>query len=185
MIYFSNYISLIQRIKIEIALLIPFCFLSLNTLAASPDGTDLYLEGKYKSAIQLWQIDAEKEDPRSIFLLGMMHLEGSGVPVSEVKALEGLRDRFGRVPDPVKNLVRTFRLKAALSDLGVHRVTLRDDFYLIEYVDRLQLESWLAPHEVDLRPIRTGLANLHIPAKHSKPAQAVMWLDAMLSTVSL
>ena len=38
----------------------------------------------------------------------------------------------------------------------------------------------LAPHDVDLRPIRTGLANLHIPPQHAKPAQAVMWLDSML-----
>jgi len=37
-IIFSNYIFLIQRIKIEIALLIPLYFLSLNTLAASPVG---------------------------------------------------------------------------------------------------------------------------------------------------
>ena len=91
MINFSNYISLIQRIKIEITLLIPFCLLSLNTLAASPDGTDLYLEGKYNSAIQLWQIDAEKEDPRSVFLLGMMHLEGSGVPLDRSRAFHYLQ----------------------------------------------------------------------------------------------
>lgn len=98
----------------------------------------------------------------------------------ELKALENLEDRFGRLPDPVRDLVRMFRLKSALADVGVHRLTLRGEFYLVEYSDRLLLESWLGQHDVDLRPIRTGLANLHIPEGREEPRAALEWLESML-----
>ncbi len=91
-----------------------------------------------------------------------------------------LEDRFGRLPEEVVNLVRIFRLKSALSEFGIHRVTFRDEFYLVEYSDRLLLESWLGTRNVDLRPIRTGLANLHLPDSVGSPAEAMEWLESML-----
>ena len=119
-----------------------------------------------------------KEETRVAILRELDTIENSE---DEKKTLAGLRDRFGRLPDSVVNLVRIFRMKAALSELGIHRVSLRGDFYLIEYSDRLTLESWLAPHDVDLRPIRTGLANLHLPkAACYEPDKALDWLDSML-----
>ena len=98
----------------------------------------------------------------------------------EERARGMLEDRFGRLPQEVLNLVRIFRLKSALAEFGIHRVTYRDEFYLIEYSDRLLLESWLGRSHVDLRPIRTGLANLHLPESVSGPAQALLWLESMV-----
>lgn len=118
-----------------------------------------------------------KEEARVAILRELDTIENAQ---DEQEKLASLRDRFGRLPESVTNLVRLFRLKALFAELGVHRVSLRSDFYLIEYSDRLLLESWLAPHDVDLRPIRTGLANLHLPEDAREPAAALDWLDGLL-----
>lgn len=110
----------------------------------------------------------------------LRELDGIDSAEDEERARSMLEDRFGRLPLEVLNLVRIFRLKSALAEFGIHRVTLRDEFYLVEYSDRLLLESWLGSHNVDLRPIRTGLANLHLPDSVNNPAEALLWLESML-----
>ena len=96
------------------------------------------------------------------------------------EAEEMLRDRFGRVPPEVLNLLRTFRLKPALEELGLRRLAWQREAFLIEYDDRVALEHWLAPLDVELRPIRTGLAHLRIPRERATPERALEWLEGLL-----
>ena len=91
-----------------------------------------------------------------------------------------LRDRFGRLPPEAAALVRAFRLRAAVGPLGIDRVTLRGDAYILEYSDRVALETALAGREVELRPLRTGVARLMIPPERRRPADALDWLEELL-----
>ena len=91
-----------------------------------------------------------------------------------------LRDRFGRIPDAARNLVRSFHLGARLEEIGISRLAWQDDVYLIAFQDRVALESWLAPHRLELRPIRTGMAHLVRPRKIRTPAQGLEWIESLL-----
>ncbi|MBL8857351.1 MAG: transcription-repair coupling factor [Planctomycetes bacterium] len=95
-------------------------------------------------------------------------------------ALAMLKDRFGRPPPEAEELIRTFRLKARLEQIGVRRLSYRDGVYVIEYRDRVALERGLDLGTVDFRPLRTGLGHLAIPEKHKTPARALSWLEALL-----
>jgi transcription-repair coupling factor (superfamily II helicase) len=96
------------------------------------------------------------------------------------RALDGLRDRFGRVPEEAKNLAHVFRLKSRLEEIGVRRLLWRQDVYVLEYADRVALESALDLSRVEVRAIRTGLAHLPIPAKHQTGPQALRWFEGLL-----
>lgn len=90
------------------------------------------------------------------------------------------RDRFGRVPDDAKNLVRLFRLRARMADLGVRRLLWREDVYVIEFADRVALEGAFNS-KVELRVLRAGVAHLVLPRKvHRNPASALTWVEKLL-----
>ncbi len=91
-----------------------------------------------------------------------------------------LRDRFGRLPPEALALVRSFRLRARAAPLGIGRVTLRGDSYLLEFSDRVALEQAFAGSEVELRPIRTGVARLMVPEGRRQPGHALDWLEELL-----
>ncbi len=96
------------------------------------------------------------------------------------RALDGLRDRFGRVPEEAENLVKLFRLKARLEEFGVRRLLWRNDVYVLEYADRVALESALDLRMVEVRAIRTGLVHLAIPEGHKTGPQALRWFEGLL-----
>jgi len=96
------------------------------------------------------------------------------------EALAMLRDRFGRVPAEAQTLVRQFFTRALLTAAGIRRLAYRDETYLIEYEDRIALESALAPGTVELRPLRAGRAHLVIPPEHRAPARAHAWILGIL-----
>ena len=96
------------------------------------------------------------------------------------RALETLRDRFGRIPEEAENLVRLFRLKARLEEIGIRRLLWRKDVYVLEYADRVALESALDLRGLEVRPIRTGLMHLPIPSDHKSGAQALQWFERLL-----
>ena len=85
------------------------------------------------------------------------------------EALAMLRDRFGRVPAEAQALVRQFLTRALLAAAGIRRLAYRDETYLIEYKDRIALESALAREAVELRPLRAGRAHLVIPPERRTP----------------
>ena len=98
----------------------------------------------------------------------------------EARALEMLHDRFGRVPEEARDLVRLFRLKAQLERLSITRLSLRGDVYLLEYGDRIALEQGLDLSRAELRPVRAGLAHLVLPERAREPARALAWFEALL-----
>jgi transcription-repair coupling factor (superfamily II helicase) len=91
-----------------------------------------------------------------------------------------LRDRFGRLPAEAAALVRSFRLRARAVPMGIERITLRGDSYLLEYTDRVALAQAFAGDGVEFRPIRTGVARLMIPERCRAPAKALDWLEELL-----
>jgi transcription-repair coupling factor (superfamily II helicase) len=101
-----------------------------------------------------------------------------------------LRDRFGKLPEPALNLLRTFDIKLRAEALGIRRLTWRDGFYLVEYADRMSVEHWLAAaqgnghKEIELRPLRTGVAHLVIPGRIRTAEKALDWLDELLKAGS-
>ena len=101
------------------------------------------------------------------------------------RAVEGLRDRFGRVPAQALALVDAFRLRARALPLGITRVAWHGDRYLLEFGDRVLLEGALrgahGGESIDLRPLRTGVAHLIVPPAERHPARALRWLEELLN----
>ena len=99
----------------------------------------------------------------------------------EVREAEAeLRDRFGRLPEAARNLVRSFRLSARLEAIGITRLAWQETLYLVAFQDRVMLEAWLAPQRIELRPIRTGMAHIMLPKKVQTPAQGLKWIESLL-----
>ncbi len=96
------------------------------------------------------------------------------------EAREKLRDRFGRLPPEAEALIRSFRLRARVAPLGIERITLRGDGYLLEFSDRVALERVLRDDRVELRPIRTGVARLMVPEGRRAPERSLEWLEQLL-----
>jgi transcription-repair coupling factor (superfamily II helicase) len=103
----------------------------------------------------------------------------------ELDALEPeLRDRFGRLPEEASALLRQFRLKLRLDPYRLSRVSLREEAYLIEYGDPVAMESFVQPLEArgaEVRRIRRGVVYLVIPPRQRAPADALDWLEGLLS----
>jgi len=106
------------------------------------------------------------------------------------RAEASLRDRFGKLPEPAHNLLRTFDIKLRAEALGIRRLTWREGFYLVEYADRMSVEHWLAAaqgsghRDIELRPLRTGVAHLVIPERLQTAEKALDWLDELLKAGS-
>ena len=97
-----------------------------------------------------------------------------------VEARKGLRDRFGRVPPEAESLLRSFRLKTRLEQISITRLAWQRDCYLIQYTDRVALEGVFGRDDLDLRPIRTGLAHLHAPEHIRDAVSALDWFENLL-----
>ena len=100
----------------------------------------------------------------------------------ERKAVDMLHDRFGRVPDEARALLRLFRLKAELERLSIRRLSWREDMYLIEFTDRVALEQGLDLRQCDMRLLRSGVAHLQVPEKARTPLRALAWFEGLLKT---
>jgi len=98
-----------------------------------------------------------------------------------VEALAMLKDRFGKVPPEAETLARQFYVRALVASVGIRRLAYRGDTYLLEYKDRISLETALKrAGKVELRPLKAGRAHLVIPYEHRKPARALAWILASL-----
>jgi transcription-repair coupling factor (superfamily II helicase) len=96
------------------------------------------------------------------------------------EALAEMRDRFGRVPDEAVALVRQFRLRARLGDLGIRRLLWREETYLVEFADRVSLEQVLAAGGAELRSLRAGMGHIVVPADRRDAAAALDWIEGLL-----
>jgi transcription-repair coupling factor (superfamily II helicase) len=93
------------------------------------------------------------------------------------EAADMLRDRFGRLPPEAEALLRSFALRALARPIGITRLLFRGDVYVIEFTDRVDLETALRGRGTELRPIRTGVAHLVIPSAQRSPEKALSWLE--------
>jgi transcription-repair coupling factor (superfamily II helicase) len=96
------------------------------------------------------------------------------------QAEEMLRDRFGRLPDEARALLRMFRLKARLDPHQLTRLAWHTDTYLIQYRDRVAFERLLGALPVELRRIKAGVAHLVIPGEHRDAEAALGWFEGLL-----
>ncbi len=96
------------------------------------------------------------------------------------EALSMLRDRYGRVPDEAKALVRQFLLRAWLMEAGIRGLHWRGETYLVAYSDRVRLEQAFGGQSVELRPLRAGIAHLVIPIPEPGAEAALDWIEALL-----
>ena len=94
-----------------------------------------------------------------------------------------LRDRFGRVPEPARALLRTFALKARLDPHQLTRLAWRGDFYLVQYADRVAFERFFAGLDVELRRISSGVAHLVLPPGIDTPEVGLEWVEGLLKRV--
>ena len=130
-------------------------------------GLDAYLP-------EQWEPDAER---RLELLRELSSIHDS----SDRDAAEAmLSDRFGRVPEEVLNILRTYELRGRLEVHGVTALSWKEDRYQLEYTDRVSIETWLGPLGVELRPIRHGLAHLMVPLSSREPKDALAWVESLL-----
>jgi len=112
----------------------------------------------------------------------LAHLHDEAEFVAEEQAL---RDRYGRLPAEAEALLRLFRLKVRLDPYQLRHVAWQEDRYVIQYVDRVQLEALFKGRgqRVDLRQIRPGVAHLVAPTRcHGDHAAALEWLERIVGT---
>ncbi len=81
--------------------------------------------------------------------------------------LEGeLRDRYGKLPKPVATLLRQFRLKHALMDLGVLSVQwVENDRLVVRHPAGVPLGGAWLDRFADVRPVEAGKTHLMLPKK--------------------
>ncbi len=134
-------------------------------------GLDAYLPEE-------WEPDAERR-------LELLRELSSVQDTSDREAAEAmLSDRFGRIPDEVLNILRTYELRARLEAHGVTGLSWKEDRYQLEYTDRVSIEAWIGPTNAELRPIRHGLAHLMVPENIEGPTSALSWLETLLGESS-
>ena len=130
-------------------------------------GLDAYLP-------EQWEPDAERR-------LELLRELSSIHDTTDRDAAEAmLSDRFGRVPEEVLNILRTYELRGRLEAHGVTALFWKEDRYQLEYTDRVSIETWLGPLGVELRPIRHGLAHLMVPKGTKDPKEALSWFESLL-----
>ncbi|QDU69608.1 transcription-repair coupling factor [Engelhardtia mirabilis] len=110
----------------------------------------------------------------------LRRLDSIHEPAEAVAVQEELRDRFGRVPPETRMLLRVFRLRAALLPIQVTRLAWREDCYLLEFADRVLLESAFARDGIEIRPLRQGVALLVLPRDVKGPEAGLAWLEKLL-----
>ncbi|MFT5284822.1 MAG: transcription-repair coupling factor (superfamily II helicase) [Planctomycetota bacterium] len=99
-----------------------------------------------------------------------------------IETIQMLKDRYGRPPAEALALVRQFRLKATLAQAEINRISWHEEFYAIDFRDRVALESLFTGRRVELRPIRTGRVHLHLPRRCKTAAQSLTWLEEQLNS---
>ncbi len=97
-----------------------------------------------------------------------------------------LKDRYGKLPVPVRTLLRVFRLKHALMGLGVHAVQwVEQDRLVVRHPPGVPLGgSWLDCF-ADVRPVEAGKTHLMLPPpKGGREWQANDVLEYVLGAIT-
>jgi transcription-repair coupling factor (superfamily II helicase) len=97
-----------------------------------------------------------------------------------------LRDRYGKLPPPVRTLLRVFRLKHGLMALGVHAIQwVEHDRLVVRHPAGVPLGgAWLDCFD-DVRPVEAGKTHLMLPPKKAGKAwEANDVLDFVLGAIT-
>jgi transcription-repair coupling factor (superfamily II helicase) len=119
-------------------------------------------------------------DPRQ--RLELLREMDEAVDDERLRDLEAeLRDRYGKLPDPVRTLLRVFRLKHGLMALGVHGVQwVEQDRLVVRHAPGVPLGGAWLDCFADVRPVEAGKTHLMLP----KPPRGREWqAEAVLEFV--
>lgn len=99
--------------------------------------------------------------------------------------LEGeLRDRYGKLPEPVRNLLRVFRLKHGLQDLSVHGVQwVEADRLVVRHAPGVPLGGAWLDCFTEVRAVEAGKTHLMLPPSRGKRT-AVGVLELLLDAIA-
>jgi transcription-repair coupling factor (superfamily II helicase) len=124
-------------------------------------------------------------DPRQ--RLELLREMDEAIDDEHLAALEAeLRDRYGKLPVPVRNLLRVFRLKHGLMGLGVLGVQwVEQDRIVVRHPPGVPLGgSWLDCF-ADVRPVEAGKTHLMLPPMgRGRVYQATDVLDLVLGAIT-
>jgi hypothetical protein len=124
-------------------------------------------------------------DPRQ--RLELLREMDEAVDDERLRDLEAeLRDRYGKLPPPVRTLLRVFRLKHGLMGLGVHAVQwVEQDRLVVRHPPGVPLGgSWLDCFH-DVRPVEAGKTHLMLPPlRQGKQWQANDVLEFVLGAIT-
>ncbi len=106
---------------------------------------------------------------------------------ARLEALQAeLRDRYGKLPPPVRTLLRVFRLKHGLMGLGVHGVQwVEQDRIVVRHAPAVPLGgSWLDCF-ADVRPVEAGKTHLMLPTlPRGRAYEAMDVLELVLGAIT-
>jgi transcription-repair coupling factor (superfamily II helicase) len=122
-------------------------------------------------------------DPRQ--RLELLREMDEAVDDEHLVALEAeLKDRYGKLPLPVRTLLRVFRLKHGLMDLAVHGVQwVEQDRLVVRHAPGVPLGgSWLDCF-ADVRPVEAGKTHLMLPGHRTKGRNGEQVLDFLLAAL--
>lgn len=96
-----------------------------------------------------------------------------------------LRDRYGKLPQPVTTLLRQFRLKHSLMRLEVHSVQwVESDRLVVRHLPGVPLGgSWL-DHFAEVRPVEAGKTHLMLPKPKRGKRTAEKVLELLLTATA-
>lgn len=114
----------------------------------------------------------------------LRELAGAHTPAELQTQADALRDRFGRLPDEAEMLLRMFALKVKLDPFQLTHLAFRDDVYLIQYADRVGLETLARQIEAEVRRVKNGVAHLVLPQKVQGAEVALSWLEELLKPLA-
>jgi len=97
-----------------------------------------------------------------------------------------LRDRYGKLPAPVLNLLRVFRLKHGLMQLGVHGVQwVEADRVVVRHGAGVPLGGAWIDCFAEVRPVEAGKTHLMLPpARRGKTWEAQDVLEFLLGAIT-
>ncbi len=96
-----------------------------------------------------------------------------------------LKDRYGKLPAPVRTLLRVFRLKHGLMGLAVHGVQwVEQDRVVVRHAPGVPLGGAWLDCFADVRPVEAGKTHLMLPAKRGKARTGEDVLSFLLDAIT-
>jgi len=123
-------------------------------------------------------------DPRQ--RLELLREMDEAIDDEHLQSLEAeLKDRYGKLPQPVKTLLRVFRLKHGLMALGVHGVQwVEQDRVVVRHPPGVPLGGAWIDCFADVRPVEAGKTHLMLPGQRGKARSGEHVLTFLLDAIT-